>query len=749
MGNRAVAHLLERDPALGLRGTMGNRAVAHLLQRDPLTKPGPTPPAKVPPVKPSPAPGPTPGPAPGAKTQPAPASKPAENLWFAISTDPDDAIVFETKRATLRGGGEAYCTGRLSIQGAATFEGESIPDAKHLPKAHGAPSIPAWTAEHVRQQAKNTLQASAPEGTLDEIVLHIGGKVLSLDLDRDNEGHEPFGVAGKFEFDSLDLTFGSLKIARAKVRLDTTMWVTPPPLGFLMSPVPPAGEKAVLGFQFAGRGIWLDDRLSGKDPSHTVRTGAVASWASVDRLERELPPALLSHPALKNREQRVALLQQMRPYFGSDDRTIEHFKGIRRVFLHDASKASDLWMHEEAASRLEAVRDELPAGAMPMSTVGWPRYGHSLGLIGNIADLHDMGMAVDFNAYEMPKLGKDSVLEKDLVKAITGKIQMEIPVMTGPYKDRPHEGPWSTMAKRTAERGKMPDPAPGSSEANLLDLTVAEAEDASARSEQFKHSLDRTDAEGKTIDGRAEMARLRTSFLEARSKGGPKWTDAQWSQADRDAFTRLVEPWADVVDQQKAEHQAKLEAAGFKIDALPRGKDLDKEKAKWKEALAAAAKLRAQIKGDTPSAPQQTALGPLLERLRTLLGRQAPDPAAAAATPVAELDELLAAATTHLAGFDEISEFDRAAKLRAALDSPAWVLGTTAQLQVNDPSPAQMLEHGFFNLRDNSANKSAAVTVEFIRAMVKHGFVPLAATENPDFMHFELRWWAPAKEGKH
>jgi hypothetical protein len=458
----------------------------------------------------------------------------------------------------------------------------------------------------------------------------------------------------------------------------------------------------------------------------------------------------------------------MRPYFGSDNRTIEHFKGIRRVLLHDAHTPSDLWLHDEAATRLEAVRDELPPGSMPMSSTGWPRFGHELGLIGNLGDPHDFGMAVDFNAYEMPHLKSD--LDKDLVKAITGKVQMEIPAITGPYADRPHEGPWSKLAKRTAERGKMADPAPGSAEAKLLELTVAEAEDASARSEQFKHSLDRTDADGKIIEGRAEMARLRSSYLDARAKGGSKWTDASWSQEDREAFTRLVKPWADVVDQGKAERQAKLEAAGFKIDALPRGNDLGTEKAKWKDALAAAAKLRAQIKGGTPSAPQLKALGPVLERLRTLLGRQVPDPAPAppspptdkpapdagtsagsapsaaspAATPMADLDELIAAAKTHLAAFDEISEYDRAAKLRAALDSPEWVLGRSDKLQADNPAPAQMVEHGFFNLRDNSTNKSGAVTVEFIRAMVKHGFVPLGATENPDFMHFELRWWPPA-----
>ena len=269
---------------------------------------------------------------------------------------------------------------------------------------------------------------------------------------------------------------------------------------------------------------------------------------------------------------------------------------------------------------------------MPMSTVGWPRYGHFLGVIGNIADLHDMGMAVDFNAYEMPKVGKGSDLDTELVKAITGKIQMEIPAMTGPYAGRPHEGPWSTLAKRTAERGKMADPAPGSAEAKLLELTVAEAEDASAgRAVQAQpRPRRRRGARSSTVV--TEMARLRSSYLEARAKGGPKWTDAQWNKDDREAFTRLVEPWADVVDQQKAEHQAKLEAAGFQIDALPRGNDLDKEKAEWKDALLAAAKLRAQIKG-TPSTPQLKALGPVLERLRTLLGRQVPDPAPAPPSP--------------------------------------------------------------------------------------------------------------------
>jgi len=71
------------------------------------------------------------------------------------------------------------------------------------------------------------------------------------------------------------------------------------------------------------------------------------------------------------------------------------------------------------------------------------------------------------------------------------------------------------------------------------------------------------------------------------------------------------------------------------------------------------------------------------------------------------------------------------------------VLGTSRQLEVVDPSPAQMVQHGFFNLREHSHNAAESVTIDFIKAMVKHGFLMLGAWDTPDFMHFELRWQGP------
>jgi hypothetical protein len=78
-----------------------------------------------------------------------------------------------------------------------------------------------------------------------------------------------------------------------------------------------------------------------------------------------------------------------------------------------------------------------------------------------------------------------------------------------------------------------------------------------------------------------------------------------------------------------------------------------------------------------------------------------------------------------LKGYGKAVWYNRVADLRHGLDSPDWVLGTSRQLEVVDPSPAQMVQHGFFNLRDHSHNAAGSVSIDFIKAMVKHGFLML------------------------
>jgi hypothetical protein len=688
-----------------LQQSVGNRAVAQLVQRQPTTT--------------------------QAKPASAPAPRKAEKLPLSLSTDPDDAIVFETQKSKL-GKLEVYCTGRLSVYGSATFDGEQIPADADLPKDRSKrPSVSVWTARHAREVASGTLGALAPTGSDQEIVVNIGGQSLVLDLARGFEGLPPFGVAGEFHVSPAELAFGSLKIPHPKVRLDATIWITPGPANALSQPAPAADDNAVLSYGFAGGSANFSDKHT--DGTHTTRTGAITLWSSVNRLEKELHEDVRDHPALKNREQKVALLQEMRPFFGSDDRTIEHFKRIRRVFLQSPTKKSNLFMHDEAAARLEAVRDELPAGTMPSSEIGWPRSACSLGAIGSIGNLHNLGMAVDFNATEMPHLS--STRDLDLVRLVTGGVHLDLPEM---WTRR--QGAYDEMIKRTAERGAMADPDPSSDEGKFLAKTVEVAQDASDRSEKLKHSLDVTDRNGAVVvDGQAEMARLKESYLTARA------SKTAWSDADQQAFTRLVKPWTDTVDKELASAGKAAEAAGFKLQGLATGKALTDEQTALTAAVVAGTKLRKAVKDDAPTEKQAKDLVALLPKLRQLLQRDAapadaqPDNAAM----LAELDQLLAAAAIRLKGYGKAVWYNRVADLRHGLDSPDWVLGTSRQLEVVDPSPAQMVQHGFFNLREHSHNAAESVTIDFIRAMVKHGFLMLGAWDTPDFMHFELRWQGP------
>ena len=684
-----------------LNRAVGNRALGGLLAREPTTQARP--PAK------------------------------AEHLAVALSDAPDDAIVFETKTAKL-GSVEASATGRMAVYGTADFDGETIPDEATLPKdARHRPSIPMWANQHARELATAALNASAPAGDDRKVTLDVGGQTLTLDLPGGLDGIPAFGITGEFHVTPAQLKFGGLTINRPRVRLDVTVWITPRAAAAGASPPAAFTDEAHIGYRFAGADARFSDALkSRRDPTHTVRTGAIALLSSVRRLETELHEDVKNHPALKNREQKIALLQEMRPFFGSDDRTVEHFKRLRRVFLRAGVK-SDLFMHDEAATRLEAVRDEIAPQPMPISEIGWPRAEHSLGTIASLGNPHNLGMAVDFNSTEMPHLS--STRDLDLVRLISGGVELAVPEM---WTRR--AGDYDTMIQRTAERGHMDDPDPAGAEGKFLAKTVDEAQKLATRSESFRHSLDTTDASGAVVDGAAQMAALKASYLRAKGAQQP------WADAERARYAALIKPWSDKIDAELASAGRAAQAGGFRLQGMASGDALSAEKQTLTDTVAKAKALRHQIQNDTPTDRQATALNTIIGQLRKLLQRDgdpaAPDATTDAAEALKTLADLLTAADLRLRNYGKAVWYNRVADLRRGLDSPDWVLGHGGSLDVVDPSPDQMLEHGFFTLREHS-NNPGAVTIEFIRAMVKHGFLMLAAWDTPDYMHFELRWQGP------
>ena len=71
------------------------------------------------------------------------------------------------------------------------------------------------------------------------------------------------------------------------------------------------------------------------------------------------------------------------------------------------------------------------------------------------------------------------------------------------------------------------------------------------------------------------------------------------------------------------------------------------------------------------------------------------------------------------------------------------MFGDSSAKQVSDPSLAQLVDTGFFNLKGQAGAGREAFDPAFVRSMMKHGFTHGGTWGTPDYMHFELRWKGP------
>ena len=181
--------------------------------------------------------------------------------------------------------------------------------------------------------------------------------------------------------------------------------------------------------------------------------------------------------------------------------------------------------------------------------------------------------------------------------------------------------------------------------------------------------------------------------------------------------------------------------------------ELDQEKAAVSSAAAAAAAFRKGVKGDTLTDAQRKAVDALIAKLTGLVKPGA----AAAAAPATDadrlkvIDELAAAAGKRLGAYGAVGWRERLESLRGSLKTPAGY--SAARDPVVDPSPAQLVDLGFFTLRDHSRSapggkaQAGAFDIPFIKAMANHGFNQLSNSSTPvDSMHFELRWRGTKKK---
>jgi hypothetical protein len=289
---------------------------------------------------------------------------------LAVGAVEGGPIEFSTKSGKV-GDVEVHFEGRLTVGGRASLEGETVPEDKDLPDAankNRAARVHQWGESRLRGQLKATLDGLTPTGTGNSVTVDVLGRALKLELAQGVTGLPEFVVHGEFGSSRAgDVTAGTVKIPKATLSLTVTAVVKPGPSKGTAA-APPVDDSLVKkgGFTFDGVAAELDDRLvtAGHPEKGTHRSGAVALLQSLKDMDA-LPDVVKKTWALSTTEKKLAFLVHMRSYFATDAETIEHFKKLRRVELRKKGTPTKLILHEEAAVRLEAVRDELPAARCP------------------------------------------------------------------------------------------------------------------------------------------------------------------------------------------------------------------------------------------------------------------------------------------------------------------------------------------------------------------------------------------------
>jgi hypothetical protein len=495
-------------------------------------------------------------------------------------------------------------------------------------------------------------------------------------------------------------------------------------------PATPA-DATVKTYSFAG------DAARFSDTAKAGRSGSLSLKSSFDELDAKMKPEVKAGSLgfLSRPEQVLAFFQEMRSYFGTDDKTIAHFAALRTAKV----KGSTTILHEAAAIRLEAVQAEIGEAEMPSSDgIGWPRSECRLSGQAGLHNLHNLGMAVDYDPSQAPHL-KDQRL-RDLISVTTGR---------GPTADYPSTAGIDTRkVGETYTTGSDADKQKLDKDAAVtkwLDGVEAEATALGKASEDFRASLqtkaDPKDPKSAVVDNGPKLVALRKRWHAAAAK--PEADRAKERAAVMTELPAVVQPWIDAIAAFRSQAQTELTKSGVDAATLPADLEAVAKAAVAAERLRASAKplvgLAALPKGRRPQ------VDALIAQARAAIGETAgaaPADDAAAIAELKRLDGLLEKRGIALLAHSRITRMNA---LQAALADAAFVFGGAKHVAV-DPSAAQLVGEGFFTLKGAPGALPAAFSPAFVRSMLKHGFGHGGEWGTPDLMHFELRWKGPGQK---
>lgn len=423
--------------------------------------------------------------------------------------------------------------------------------------------------------------------------------------------------------------------------------------------------------------------------------------------------------AISSDESRRQFLRAGKEWFGSYEATLEHFRGIEQT-----GAPGSPYLHRNAKERLEAAIATLSGGQGPSTTVAFAfRKAFSADTHLSPSSMHTLGYAIDYDAYDMPRVGSTATAE--LLRLAGGKGVSN--AQLGDYESRRE---LIRKAGDATAAGEQP-----SAEANaLFDQIRSESQRLSESSQAFQGSL------GSAKD---EFLELRTQYFEA--------TDKAAKAAILAKVPPLIKPWFDSIAAEETRVHDLAVAAGLDPAAIPTKQALAARIAAIKKAKTDAAAALKAAKGVEPK--ENAAVWKKLAGWEKTVGADGQGTFAERVGKVVDAAPGIAAGLESVSGGAEI--LARLGKLRTRLADPMYLFGSakkpkkvkkgetparpTTNRVVSDPSAAQLLESGYFNPRDPAKGREQFNT-EFMVAMAQHGFELGMAWggETTDSMHFEL-----------
>ncbi|WP_258725050.1 hypothetical protein [Cellulomonas sp. NS3] len=443
---------------------------------------------------------------------------------------------------------------------------------------------------------------------------------------------------------------------------------------------------------------------------------------------------------------RREFLRAGREWFGSHDATIAHFRAIRATAAPGSPQ-----LHPDAAARLEAAAAEV-GGRVPASSTAFAlrsRFTAATHLGG--ASMHTLGYAIDYDAYNMPRIGRTETAE--LVATVMGapsnlrlgeySARRGVIERTGDATASAAAAAAAAPAPATPDGAAAAAPAPTDAGPAAAGPAATPADPASAALlaripvESARLSATSTGFQGSLGGQGAAFLELRTRYFEA-------------APADRPAILAqvpaVIAPWTTAITTAEQAIGTAAQAAGLTAATIPAARALSTEVTRLQAIPREVARQRRpRGAGPEPVAAELTRLAGL-ERTAGVDPAAPPPPTydertarvvAAAAARVTLLEPLVGA-RERLARLTSLRGLlGRADFLFGAANRPRGGARPGTDRVVSSPSMAQLLEHGFYT---TGTGQDGHVSVDFLVALARHGFDIGGAWggESTDSMHMEL-----------